>query len=182
VAGFDDVRRFNTLNGATPLPCYAAEETIDAMRHIFPYISSAPNEQGLFRPMINYVPAVSEFTIGDVTVEPLPVEHGPRTNGYLITRGSGAEARRLAYIPDCHVIPDAAVERVRGVDVMVMDCLRERSHPTHLNLEQALAYMERIRPGRGFFVHMCHDVLHAEFETRLPPHIRLAYDGLKVEV
>ena len=152
------------------------------MHHVFPYISNKPNDQGLFRPMINFMPVDAPFESGDATILPLPVEHGPRTNGYMISCMANGETRRLGYVPDCHAIPDSALEALEGVDVMVLDCLRERPHPTHLNLEMAIGYMDRIRPGRGYFVHMCHDVLHAEFESLLPSHLRLAYDGLKVEV
>ena len=194
VAGFDDVRRFNTLNGTTGpdgkvvgrlLPCYAAAETIEAMRRIFHYISDKPNELGLFRPMIEFTPVDSAFSIGGFTLTPLPVEHmpptvehGPRTNGYLVERGGS----RLAYVSDCCSIPEETLARMEGTDVLVLDCLRERFHPTHLNLEKALDYVERIAPRRTFFVHMCHDVLHAEFEARLPPDVRLAYDGLELSL
>jgi len=178
VAGFDDIRRFNTLNGGAPMRCYAAAETIDSLHGIFPYITDRANEQGLFRPMINFVPVEAEFSIGDVRLTPLPVEHGPRTNGYLVESGG----RRAAYISDCHSIPPSTLEMMRGVDVLVLDCLRERFHPTHLNREASLAYVADIRPGRTFFVHMCHDVMHATFEETLPPDVKLAYDGLVVDV
>lgn len=178
IAGFDDIRRFNTLNGGLPMRCYAAPETIAAIRNVFPYITEHANEQGLFRPMIQFTPVEDVFEIGDVRVTPLPVEHGPRTNGYLFECGGA----RAAYISDCHVIPPETMEKMRDVDVLVLDCLRERFHPTHLNREAALAYVAEIRPGRTYFVHMCHDVLHASFEATLPDDVRLAYDGLSVEV
>ena len=80
IAGFDDVRRFNTLNGGTVLKCHAAPETIAAMRQVFPYITTKANTQGLFRPMIDFTPVTRAFRIGCVKVTPLPVEHGgPRT-------------------------------------------------------------------------------------------------------
>ncbi len=178
IAGFDDIRRFNTLNGGAPMRCYAAPETIDSIRRIFPYITDRPNEQGLFRPMINFVPTDDPFDIADVHVTPLPVVHGPRTNGYLFE----CDGCRAAYISDCHEIPDSTLELVKGVDVLVLNCLRERFHPTHLNKEMSLAYVDRIKPGRTFFIHMCHDVMHATFEASLPAGVRLAYDGLVVEV
>ncbi len=187
IAGFDDVRRFNTLNGSpgpdgkivgAPMPCYAAPETLDGLHRVFPYITGRANEQGLFRPMIDFTPVEGSFSIADAVLTPLPVEHGPRTNGYLVECGGA----RLAYISDCSAIPDSTLALMHDVDVLVLDCLRERSHPTHLNREAALGYVQRIRPRRTFFVHMCHDVMHADFEARLPEGVRLAYDGLKVEV
>ncbi len=178
IAGFDDVRRFNTLNGGAPMRCYAAPETIKSIQSIFPYITNRPNTQGLFRPMINFEPTDEPFDIADVHVTPLPVVHGPRTNGYLFECGG----RRAAYISDCHEIPDSTIELVKGVDVLVLNCLRERFHPTHLNKEMSLAYVDQIKPGRTYFIHMCHDVMHATFEATLPAGVRLAYDGLVVEV
>ena len=186
VAGFDDLRRFNTINGTpgpdgrvigAPMPCFAAQETLDSLHRIFPYISVKANEQGLFRPMIDFTPVDGPFTIGDVTLTPLPVEHGPRTNGYLMECGG----ERFAYISDCAAIPEETLRLMLDIDVLVLDCLRARPHPTHLDLEQALGYVERIRPRRTWFVHMCHEVKHADFEASLPPDVRLAYDGLTVE-
>lgn len=176
VAGFDDVRRFNTLNGKTVLNCYAAAETIAAMHQIFPYITEKPNEQGLYRPMIHFKPVTRAFRIGGVQLTPLPVVHGPRTNGYLIE----AEGCRVAYVPDCVEMPKTVQKKILGVDILVLDCLRERVHPTHMNLERALACVDAVKPQKTYFVHMCHDVKHAEFERRLPKGVRLSYDGLKL--
>ncbi len=179
VAGFDDVRRFNTLNGKTVLNCYAAPETVAAMQRIFPYITTKANPIGLFRPMIAFKPVTRAFRIGDVKVTPLAVEHGgPRTNGYLFE----AEGRRAAYISDCISIPERTLAKIRGVDVAVLDCLREKEHPTHMNLARSLAAMREIDPGRGYFTHMSHSVKHAEFSKLLPRGIKLSHDGLKVKV
>ena len=68
------------------------------------------------------------------------------------------------------------------MDALVLNCLRERFHPTHLNREAALAYVDKIGPERTYFIHMCHDVKHAEFEEKLPEGVKLSYDGLVVEV
>lgn len=178
IAGFDDIRRFNTLNGEIPMRCCAAPETIASLRRVFPYITERANDQGLFRPMIHFEPVEGAFDVADVHVTPLPVVHGPRTNGYLFENGG----RRAAYISDCHEIPEETLEKICGVDVLVLNCLRERFHPTHLNRETALAYVDKIGPGRAYFIHMCHDVKHAEFEERLPEGVKLSYDGLVVEV
>ena len=178
VAGFDDVRRFNTLNGKTVLRCYAAPETVEAMHHLFPYITTKANKLGLYRPMIDFRPVTRAFRIGEAKLTPLPVEHGgPRTNGYLIE----AEGKRVAYVPDCCALPDRVVRKLRGVDVMVLDCLRDRFHPTHLNRDKAVAYMKAIAPKRGYVTHMCHDLAHAEWLRLLPRPVRPAYDGLKVK-
>lgn len=196
IAGFDDVRRFNTLNGrkipcapdapgangrtflveGRPMNCYASAETIEAMHHIFPYISNTANTMGLFRPMVNFVAVDDPFTIGDVRLAPFEVPHGPKTYGYMMECGG----RKVGYASDCSALPDAAVELLKGVDLMILDCLRKREHPTHLTLDRNLGYMERIAPVRGLLVHMCHDISHADYLKELPPHIAPAYDGLEV--
>ena len=179
VAGFDDVRRFNTLNGRTVLNCYAAPETVAAMHQLFPYITTKANRLGLYRPMVAFKPVRRAFRIGDVKVTPLPVDHGgPRTNGYLLE----AEGRRAAYISDCISIPPATLKLMRGVDVLVIDCLRERPHPTHMNLERSLAAIAAAEAKRGYLIHRSHDVRHAAFSRLLPRGVKLAYDGLKVRV
>ena len=198
IAAFDDIRRFNTLNGTKvpcapdepgangrtfrivgrPMSCYASAETIESMHRIFPYISCKANEQGLFRPLVEFVPVDGPFAVGDVSLTPFDVPHGPKTYGYLMESGG----RRVGYVSDCSALPDAAVEMLAGVDLMVLNCLRKREHPTHLSLARSLAYLERIAPKRGLLIHMCHDVSHAEYLKELPPHIAPAYDGLEVEV
>ena len=176
IAAFDDVRRFNTLNNSSPMRCYAAAETIASIRNVFPYISDKSNALGLYRPMINFVPVSDPFMIGDIKVTPLPVDHGPRTNGYRMDLNGAS----IAYISDCSNIPDSTKCLLENLDVLILDCLRKREHPTHLNFETALAYMNELKPKRGYFTHICHDISHKEYENALPPHIRPAYDGLEI--
>ena len=97
--------------------------------------------------------------------------------GYLIREGE----RSVAYISDCHVIPDETIERIHGVDMLALNCLREREHPTHLSLERSLEYIRRIAPKRAYLVHMCHDFLHVEWLEKLRGTCaEPAYDGLLV--
>jgi phosphoribosyl 1,2-cyclic phosphate phosphodiesterase len=197
VAAFDDVRRFNTLNGekvpcspdepgangrtfriiGRPMNCYASPETIASLRQIFPYVSSEANPQGLFRPMIEFVPVSEPFTIGDVKLSPFEVPHGPKTYGYVIESGGV----KVGYASDCSALPDSAIEMLSGVDLMVLDCLRKRSHPTHLSLDRSVEYIRRTGAKRGLLVHMCHDISHADYLKELPEFVQPAYDGLEVE-
>lgn len=175
VAGFDDIRRFNTLNGGAPMRCFASAETIEQMHRIFPYIGNTRNELGLFRPMINFVDD-SEFTIGDMKVKRLKVEHGFPCNGYLIND-------KVGYISDCHELPEETIEALKGVDVMILNCLREREHPTHLTKDRMLGYMKEIAPKKAYIIHMCHDFSHVEWQAKLAGTvIEPAYDGLEIEV
>jgi len=194
VAGFDDVRRFNTLNGTRvacdpnepgangrdfriigkPMTCYAMAETAEQMHRIFPYIGTQGGANGLYRPQISFDTS-DAFSIGDIRVERLRVEHGFPCCGYLLSS-------TLAYISDCHVIPDETVERIRGVDTLVINCLREREHPTHLKLADSLKYVERISPRRAYLIHMCHDFTHEEWFGKLPKGVEPAYDGLEIVI
>lgn len=199
VAGFDDVRRFNTLNGTkvacapdepgangrdfkivgATMRCFAMHETVEQMHKIFPYIGTKPNALGLFRPMINFVED-DRFEIGSVKVERLAVSHGFPCCGYVMA--DTANGRRIGYVSDCHELPSETVEKLRGVDVMVLNCLRKRQHPTHLSCEAALGYLNEIKPGRAYLIHMCHDLRHEEWLKELPVGVEPAYDGLELEV
>ncbi|MBQ6136128.1 MAG: MBL fold metallo-hydrolase [Kiritimatiellae bacterium] len=200
VAGFDDIRRFNTINGETvpcdpdepgangrtfrvvgrPMPCYAMSETASQMHAIFPYIGTKGGEHGLFRPQVCFDES-DEFAVGDARIRRFTVEHGFPCCGYRID--DAATGGSLAYVSDCHVIPDEALDVVRGVDVLVLNCLRERIHPTHLSLESSLGYVGRIAPKKAYFVHMCHDLTHREWEERLRgTSAAPAYDGLELDV
>ena len=178
-AGFDDLRRFNTINGAVPMNAYGAAETLDAIKAMFPYVTVNPNKLGLFRPMIEFVPVKGRFRMGSCTVTPFLVEHGTiRTNGYRVDSPSGS----FAYAPDCIRIPPGSMAKIRGVDVLIVDCLRLRPHPTHMGLDESLAVIGEARPKKAFLTHLCHDVLHARLEAMLPEGVKPAYDGLVVRV
>jgi phosphoribosyl 1,2-cyclic phosphate phosphodiesterase len=179
VAGFDDVRRFNTLNGGAPMRCYADAETIDSMRRIFPYVGETENELGLYRPMIRFVDD-AQFEIGSVKLSRLAVEHGFPCCGYLLE--DALTGGRLGYVSDCHDFPEETIGALAGVDVMILNCLRERPHPTHLNIERALGYLGRIRPGKAYLIHMCHDLRHVDWLERLPEGVLPAYDGLEISL
>ena len=205
VAGFDDVRRFNTINGekiacdpnepgangrafkiiGKPMTCYAMAETAEQMHRIFPYIGTQGGPNGLFRPQISFDTA-DEFEIGDLHFTRLAVEHGFPCCGYAISalQPSSSNLRpALAYISDCHVIPDATLAKIRGVDTLVLNCLRERQHPTHLSLERAKEYIAAVSPRRAYLIHMCHDFTHVEWLEKLAgTNIEPAYDGLEITV
>lgn len=177
IFGFDDIRRFNTIHQRV-LPAYAEAETLADIRRIFNYIDDKPSHLGLYRAQIDFHEVRDPFMIGDVTVTPIPVEHGTAMTGYIL----GHCGRRVGYVPDCHSLPQESIKALKGVDVMILDCLRYRHHPAHLSVEESLAYLGQIQPQKAFLTHLCHDVDHATLEATLPPHIRVSYDGLTVEL
>jgi phosphoribosyl 1,2-cyclic phosphate phosphodiesterase len=174
VMGLDDVRRYNVLQKSA-IPCYGDERTLSDLRRIYSYIfdSKAPRGGGIPQVVLSRV--VGEFCLGVATFTPIPLMHGSRTIlGYRV--GS------FAYLTDCSAIPDSSWPLLHGVKTVILDALRERPHPTHLSLAEALAIIERLAPERGYLTHMCHDLPHAATCARLPPGVELAYDGLTFEI
>jgi phosphoribosyl 1,2-cyclic phosphate phosphodiesterase len=114
------------------------------------------------------------FCLGrDLQITPLEVIHGRlpvmayRFNDF-------------AYVTDLSEIPPATMELLRDLDVLSLDCLRIREHPTHLSLQRALAYIEELKPRRAYLSHIAHDILHARDSALLPRGVEFAYDGLTI--
>ena len=174
VMGLDEVRRYNTLQGGS-ISCYADPQTVAEIRRAFAYIfdSAAPPGGGL--PQLDLFPLAGEFSLGRQVVVPVPVLHGRRpVLGYRF--GS------FAYVTDCSFIPDSSWPLLEGVEWLVLDALRDRPHPTHFSVAQALEVVERLRPRGAWFTHIAHDLAHAETCARLPEGVELAYDGLTMDV
>ncbi len=176
IFGFDDIRRFNTMQEGQVIPCFAGPETIQGMHRIFPYITPQPNVQGLYRPQIDFIAVTEVFQTLGATVTPLPLIHGSaETYGYRID----IEGKSLAYLPDVHEIPESTFALLCDLDVLILNLLRERYHATHLTAEQSIAYAHRIAAKRTYCTHFSHDFTHCQWLMRLPQPILPAYDGLR---
>ena len=177
IFGFDDLRRFNTIQNQK-LPAYASPETVADLRRIFDYVERGEELPGLYRPKVDFVEVRDRFQIGPLSVTPVPVEHGPKTTlAYRIECGG----RAVGYAPDCKAIGPDSIAMLRGVDVMVLDALRQKPHPTHLSLDESAEYLARIGAARSFIIHMCHDLDHEEAQNRLPESVFVSWDGLVLE-
>jgi len=173
ILGMDDVRRFNAaLKG--PMPCYGNRDTLDDVRKMFSYVfdPAAPKGGGL--PQLDLRPIDGPFSVGDLVIQPVPLWHG----GKPIL---GFRFGPFAYLTDCSALDDRAWPLLEDLDVLVLDALRERPHPTHLSLSEAIGVAERVGAQRTFFTHMCHDLPHEATNARLPKGMALAYDGLVLE-
>jgi phosphoribosyl 1,2-cyclic phosphate phosphodiesterase len=174
VLGFDETRRFNVLSGH-PLSVYGDAGTLDDLRRTFAYAFQGAAPAGGGVPQVRTFPVGGPFCLGGREVVPVPILHGHRTIlGYRVGR--------FAYLTDCNGIPDASWPLLDGLDVLVLSALRDRPHPTHFTLAEALAAAARIGAARTLFTHMCHDLGHAATSARLPAGVQLAHDGLTLEV
>jgi len=170
ILGMDDVRRFNAMEDRA-MPCYGDARTLDDIRRMFAYVFDPATPQGGGLPQLALFTVAGAFCLGDLDVQPVPIFHGQRPIlGYRF--GS------FAYLTDCSRIPDEAWPLLEGLDVLVLDALRVRPHPTHFSLDEAVATAAKIAAGRTFFTHMCHDLAHADTCARLPSGVTLAHDGL----
>ena len=107
--------------------------------------------------------------------QPIRLMHG---SGWVY----GFRFANAAYLTDHSEIPEDSLALLEGLDVLFLDALRHKPHPTHSTVERSKAYVDLLNPKRAFFTHICHDLPHERTEQLLPPHIRLAYDGLDIEV
>jgi phosphoribosyl 1,2-cyclic phosphate phosphodiesterase len=173
IFGLDDIRPLNFRHGA--LGVYANERAWADIRRIFKYIFE-PSHFGGGLPQVHAhtVAHGAGFCLGPgFEVTPVEVIHGRlpvmayRFNDF-------------AYATDLSEIPPASLDMLRGLDALVLDCLRLRPHPTHLWLERSLAYVEELKPRRTYFTHIAHDIKHARDSALLPEGVEWGYDGLEI--
>jgi phosphoribosyl 1,2-cyclic phosphate phosphodiesterase len=177
IFGLDDIRRFNTIQNGV-IPAYASAESLADLTRIFDYVLEHDHPHGTYRPEIQFNEIAGPSQIGAARVTPLNVVHGRETTlGFRIEAGG----RTLGYVPDCHEMPAATADALRGVDVMILDALRYRPHSTHLTVDESVAILHRIAAPRSYLIHMCHDVDHADAQRRLPAGMFVSYDGLTLE-
>jgi phosphoribosyl 1,2-cyclic phosphate phosphodiesterase len=174
ILGLDEVRRFNSMQGGV-MPCYGDGVTLEDIRQMFSYVFNPATPKGGGIPQLEMIAVDGSFPLGTDLVHPIPIFHGARPI-------LGFRIGNFAYLTDCSRIPDESWPLLTGLDVLVIDALRERPHPTHFSLDQAVDATRRIAPRRAYFTHMCHDLPHAATNARLPAGMELAYDGLILNV
>lgn len=177
VMGFDDLRPFCPYPHG--IPVYAAHETMNDMRRIFQFAFDGKNRfPGYLHPLPMEIDG--GFSLGKTELVPLPLQHGRFTvNGFLFIRDG---EKLAAYMSDCNEVPQHVIDTISGVRVLIIDALRHRPHPTHLTVAEALEISRRVQPRETWFTHICHELAHEETNASLPANVRLAYDGLKLEL
>lgn len=173
ILGLDDVRPFNLKQrGAVPL--YASEETLAVLRRQFAYIfDESPTLSSV--PLVDLHTIRGPFELFGLHMVPIPAHHGPQSV-------LGFRFGNAAYLTDFSGIPETSKHLLHGLDNFILDALRYVPHPMHSTVQQSLALIEELKPAHAWFTHICHDLGHAQANSRLPGHVRLAYDGLQFEV
>ena len=174
IMGLDDIRPFNYMQ-REKIPMYAAPDALRTIQHCFSYIFEQREHQSSVPRLEPSEFGCEAIRLFDLDFKPVRLNHGRGTT-------HGFRFGKAAYLTDHSDIPEESVAALQGLDVLFLDALRHNPHPTHTTLQRAVQWVDELKPKRAFFTHMCHDLGHERTESQLPDHIRLAYDGLKIEV
>jgi len=171
--GIDDLRAFCQL-GRKQIPLYASPEHLRVISARFGYVlRDAGGHWDL--PVLGGNEVTGPFRLFGVDVVPIPLKHG-RSDIY------GYRLGNAAYLTDVSEIPPSSLDLLRGLDVLLLDCLRYKPHHTHINLEQSLAYAGRIQAARTYLIHMTHELEYEEVNAQLPPGVQVGHDGLRLQL
>ncbi len=173
IMGLDDVRPFN-FRQKGPIPIYGSGPALEAIRRSFRYIFDGQLSESSV-PRLETRTIDGPFDLFGLVFHPVRLMHG---SGWVY----GFRFANAAYLTDHSEIPEESLGLLKNLDVLFLDALRHKPHPTHSTVERSKGYVELLNPKRAFFTHICHDLPHERTEQLLPSRIRLAYDGLDIEV
>ena len=175
ILGFDDLRPL-TFGKPSRMPLYADDTTASTIERIFDYTFTQkdryPTSARVDLHRLGTEPGTTLPLFG-AEFERIPVLHGRHTI-------AGYRFGRAAYLTDMSDIPEASFERLRGLDIVILDALRREPHPSHSHLDNSIALAARIGAKATYFTHISHDLDHGSTEENLPPGVHLAYDGLRL--
>jgi phosphoribosyl 1,2-cyclic phosphate phosphodiesterase len=174
IMGLDDVRPFN-FRQKGQIPIFASADTMAAIQRCFQYIfDGGPRETNVPKLDARVLDG-TPFDLFGMEFLPVPILHGTQTI-------YGFRFGAAAYLTDHSDIPERSMDLLRKLDVLFLDALRYKPHPTHSTVERSIRTVDQLAPHRAYFTHISHDLGHERAESMLPPHIRLAYDGLEIQV
>jgi phosphoribosyl 1,2-cyclic phosphate phosphodiesterase len=178
VVGFDELRAF-CWRRKDPLPLHATAACMATLKQMFAWAFSSENQsKGYVKPDPRILDG--PFFLQGLKITPLPVEHAAmETVGFLFEVPG---ARSIAYLPDVKRIPAETMEILSGVDVLVLDSLRPDPHPTHFSVSEALEAIESVGAGEAWLTHLGHENDHMTLERKLPEGVRVAWDGLRLDL
>ncbi|CAD77266.1 MAG TPA: MBL fold metallo-hydrolase [Rhodopirellula baltica] len=176
IYGLDDLRLFPFRLGR-PVPLYCRADVEARIRTSYDYaFSQREQTHAGSRPQLEILSINNDdpFEVLGVRVTPVPLKHGPHFEVLGFRMGD------FAYCTDTNHISETSMDRLRGLDTLVLDALRFTPHPTHFNIDEALEVIEELKPRQAFLTHLGHDIDHGPVEASLPDHVHLAYDGLRL--
>lgn len=177
VHGLDDLRAFNNVMGR-PIDAFGTEGTLAAIRERFAYAFEAIEPgHGFYRPQLiaRIITEYEPFRVGHLDVLPFRQDHG-------LSLSTGFRIGRFAYSTDVVGLDEQAFEALTGVEVWIVDCLREWPHITHAHLAQTLEWIDRVGAERAILTHMNHQADYDVLAAKLPPGVEPGYDGLVLEL
>jgi len=173
ILGIDDLRPLSFHHKPDKLPLYARPEAAAFIEKMFSYIFAADYKFGGL-PQVELKHIDGPIGLFGAVFDPIKVIHG-EAEIYGFRFGSAA------YLTDHSDIPQASLAKLRGLDILFLDALRYKPHPTHSTVDNSLRIVEQLQPKRAFFTHICHDLPHAATNASLPANAQLSYDGMKLE-
>jgi phosphoribosyl 1,2-cyclic phosphate phosphodiesterase len=172
ILGIDDLRPLS-FHRPNKIPLYARAEAAEFLRDMFRYIFE-PNYKFGGIAELELINVDGPFELFGACIQPVPIIHG-ETEIYGYRIGSAA------YLTDFNDIPERSLAQLQGLDILFLDALRHKPHPTHSTVENSLRIVQQLSPKRAFFTHICHDLPHAATNASLPENVRLSHDGMKLE-
>ena len=173
VAGIDDLRSFYYLN-KQPICMYMSSRVFQSLKQDYSYLFSKKKYFGKPKLNINIIKKSNHFSVFNYKITPIEVMHYKLpVIGYRILN--------LAYITDANYISENELEKLYGLDILIINCLQIKSHISHFNLEQVLNLIGLLKPKSSYLTHISHNLgLHNEVQKKLPKNVHLAFDQLKI--
>jgi len=173
ILGIDDLRPLTYRHKPRKMPLYATPRNCEFLRNMFRYIFEAEYKFGGL-PLVELRPIEGAVELFGARFEPLTVIHGE-------TPILGFRFGSAAYLTDHSEVPAETLAKLQDLDILFLDALRYKPHPTHSGVEQSLKIVDEVKPKRTFFTHICHDLPHEATNAALPSGVQLAFDGMKLE-
>ena len=179
IAGMDDLRRFCDVIDGNVLPVYSNDYGIERIQAMFPYaLDSRPRSSGYPCFKVRKIPDVLELT-DTARIHAINLPHGPvKTLGLIFEE----DDKKIAYFTDCKMLSKRAIELAKNADILAIDALRPMPHPSHICVEEAIAYTKEIDPNVSYFTHTTAQLDYGVWEPLLPSPCHMAYDGLSLEI
>ena len=169
--GIDDLRAF-CVTQRKQIPLYSYPEAVAHIQSKFGYTLREPTDFWEL-PVLSITAVDAPFIAVNTCITPIPIIHG-RANIY------GYRIGNMAYLTDVSAIPEASFDLLKDLDLLLIDCLREKTHPTHINIEQSLQYVSLIKAKQSVLIHMTHELEYAQLTNKLPSNVLAGYDGMKL--